>query len=35
MENVDYTNEDIERKYLDNIRNNRFLKAKRFYGIER
>ena len=35
MENVDYTNEDIERKYLDNIRSNRFLKVKRFYGIER
>ena len=35
MENLDYTNEDIERKYLDNIRNNQFLKEKRFYGIER
>ena len=44
MENQDYKNKNIERKYLENIRNNQFLRVKgkslleleeRFYGIER
>ena len=28
MENFDYKNENIERKYLNNMQNNRFLKVK-------
>ena len=28
MENPDYKNENIERKYLENKRNNKFLRAK-------
>ena len=43
MENLDYNNENIERKYLKNMWNNQFVKEKnsllelekRFYGIER
>ena len=39
MENLDYRNENIERKCLKNMRNNQLLKSfrvrKRFYGIER
>ena len=29
MENVDYKNENIERKYLENMRNNQFLKVEK------
>ena len=42
MENLDYKNENIETKYLENMQNNQFLKVKhsllelkRLYGIER
>ena len=28
MENLDYKNENVERKYLKNIQNNQFLKVK-------
>ena len=28
MENLDYKNENIERKYLENMQNNQFLKVK-------
>ena len=28
MDNLDYKNENIERKYLENMRNNQFLKVK-------
>ena len=28
MENQDYNNENIERKYLENLRNNQFLRVK-------
>ena len=28
MENQDYNNENIERKYLENMRNNQFLRVK-------
>ena len=28
MENPDYKNENIERKYLQNMRNNKFLRVK-------
>ena len=30
MENQDYKNKNIERKYLENIRNNQFLRVKVF-----
>ena len=29
MENLDYKNENVERKYLKNIQNNQFLKVKK------
>ena len=43
MENKDYKNEDIGRKYLQNMRNSQILKVKNsllklqifFYGLER
>ena len=28
MENIDYKNENIKNKYLENMRNNQFLKVK-------
>ena len=31
MENLDYKNENIERKYLEHMQNNQFLKVKIVY----
>ena len=36
MENLDYKNKDIERKYLKNMQNNQFLKVKNsLLGLEK